>query len=80
VGPLVATSVNDAKILLSKAVQSLQRHSVVVDVLSDKKELIDWLNANGFSTQRQFIRMYKENNTFPGQPDKLYLICGPEFG
>jgi len=52
----------------------------VVDVLCDKKELMDWLNEIGFATQRDFIRMYKDENHFPGNIHMLHLICGPEFG
>jgi GNAT superfamily N-acetyltransferase len=80
IGPLVAETAIDAKILVSKALKHLYQQSVVVDVLYDKEHLIDWLNSIGFVKQRHFIRMYKEKNIFPGVIDNLYLICGPEFG
>lgn len=80
IGPLVASNINDAKYLLAKAMQPLTNQSIVVDVLFDKPELIEWLNNYGFTTQRHFIRMFKERNPFPGETDKLYLISGPEFG
>jgi hypothetical protein len=52
----------------------------VVDVLNDKKQLINWLNAFGFRSQRHFVRMYLDANPLPGRPENQYLICGPEFG
>lgn len=80
IGPLVAKTTNDAKMLVSKALSNLSKQPVVVDVLCDKNELIDWLKILGFSQQRDFIRMYKDENSFPGTGDNQYLICGPEFG
>jgi GNAT superfamily N-acetyltransferase len=81
IGPLVALTTMDAKLLLSKAMESVDGQSVVADVLYDKEELVTWLNELGFVQQRHFIRMYKEEeNPFPGETGKQYLICGPEFG
>ena len=80
VGPVVAYSTPDAKILISKSLEQFNKQPVVVDVLCDKKELVDWLNSIGFNRQRDFIRMYKNVNHFPGKGDNLFLICGPEFG
>ena len=80
VGPVVAYSTPDAEILISKSLEQFNKQPVVVDVLCDKKELVDWLNSIGFNRQRDFIRMYKNVNHFPGKSDNLFLICGPEFG
>jgi hypothetical protein len=80
IGPLVAVTTIDAKILILNSLKSLDNQPVVVDILSDKEELINWLNSIGFVKQRHFIRMYKDENKFPGLTDKQYLICGPEFG
>ena len=80
IGPVIASSVEDAKSLICKALKALEHKPVVADVLSDKKELISFLEAMDFVKQREFIRMYKNENIFPGTPDKYYLICGPEFG
>lgn len=80
VGPVLASNTTDAKILISKALKERYLQPVVVDVLSDKEELIDWLQSIGFIKQRHFIRMYKNENPFPGTISKQFLICGPEFG
>ena len=80
IGPLVAITDKDAKMLISIALKHLSQQPVVVDVLFDKEDLIHCLMANGFVKQRHFIRMYKEENSSPGVIDNLYLICGPEFG
>ena len=80
VGPVLASNTVDAKILTAEALKGLTRQPVVLDVLCDKEELHDWLHSIGFIKQREFIRMYKKENPFPGLIDKQFLICGPEFG
>ena len=80
IGPLVASSTSDAMILISKAIEDLTDKSVAVDILCDKMELIKWLNSIGFIRQRDFVRMYKNENPFPGKIADQFLICGPEFG
>jgi GNAT superfamily N-acetyltransferase len=80
IGPVVASSTADAKALITQAIKKLINQPIVVDVLSDKKDLNNWLSSIGFTTQRIFTRMYKKENPFPGTIEKQYLICGPEFG
>ena len=80
VGPVFASNSNDVKLLIGKALKDLAQQPVVVDVLCDKEDLINWLNSIGFMTQRHFVRMYRKENPFPGFINKQYLICGPEFG
>lgn len=80
IGPVVASSITDAKILITKALKQLTNQPIIVDVLSDKEDLLTWLNLIGFIKQRHFIRMYKKENPLPGIIGKQYLICGPEFG
>ena len=80
IGPVVAQTITVAKALITKALNNLINQPIVIDVLGDKEELINWLNSIGFIRQRNFIRMYKSENPFPGIIDKQYAICGPEFG
>ena len=80
VGPVFGSTINDVKMLIGKALKGLINQPVVIDVLSEKEDLISWLNSIGFTMQRHFIRMYKKENLFPGIVNKQYLICGPEFG
>jgi hypothetical protein len=80
VGPVSGSTINDVKILIRRSLKELINQPVVIDVLSEKEDLIGWLNSIGFTMQRHFIRMYKKENLFPGSVNKQYLICGPEFG
>jgi GNAT superfamily N-acetyltransferase len=80
VGPVTASLTDDAKQLILKSLTSLKGKPVVIDVLDDKRDLTDWLSAAGFVKQRHFIRMYRNENTFPGIRENQFLVCGPEFG
>lgn len=80
IGPVVALSSTDAKILISIAINKLANQPVVIDVSEDKEDLIAWLSSIGFVQQRYFIRMYKNENTFPGATAKQFCIAGPEYG
>jgi GNAT superfamily N-acetyltransferase len=80
VGPVFGSTSDDVKILIRKALKELTNQPVVIDVLCEKEDLINWLNSIGFTIQRHFVRMYKNENSFPGIVNKQYVICGPEFG
>ena len=80
VGPVFASSNNFAKILILKSFESCENQSVVVDVTEQNTELINWLKTLGFTKQRHFVRMYRNNNAFKGLTQNQFLICGPEFG
>jgi GNAT superfamily N-acetyltransferase len=80
IGPVFASNINDVKILIKRALKALTNQPVIMDVLYEKDDLINWLKSIGFIVQRHFVRMYKKENPFPGMISKQYLICGPEFG
>ncbi len=81
IGPVFAHSPADAILLVSQALKSVETGSAIaIDIMGNRKELSDWLEMNGFQTQRQFTRMYLGSNPFPGKIEYQYLISGPEFG
>jgi len=80
IGPVFAFSQDSARILISKALESLNHQPVALDILEDKEEIIKWLESLGFTKQRHFIRMYLKSNSSCGLIKYQYLISGPEFG
>jgi hypothetical protein len=80
VGPACALTQNSARLLISKAFESLNEKPVAFDILEDKSDLISWLETKGFVKQRHFVRMYLNINPFPGIVENQYLISGPEYG
>lgn len=79
IGPVYASSDEVALALISAALGQIRGKACVVDVHTDKQELVNWLNLSGFTAQREFKRMYLDTNPYPGEISKQYLICGPEF-
>ena len=79
-GPLIAESTEASIALLSRALSGLEDYPVVVDVLKDKEELISWLVAQGFTQQRELIRMHYLDNWIQGIVRQQFLISGPELG
>lgn len=80
IGPVFASSSEKVKTLLQSALDQLRDQAVVVDIIAAKSDILGWLEACGFVTQRPFERMYLNNNPHPGIIEKQYLICGPELG
>lgn len=80
VGPVFASGNDFAKILILKSLKSCEHQPVVVDVPDHNTELINWLHSLGFTKQRHFVRMYRNENAVPGLTQNQFLICGPEFG
>jgi GNAT superfamily N-acetyltransferase len=79
-GSLLADSTAIAIDLISPVLSQHREQPVVVDVLADQEEMITWLKAHGFTTQRELIRMYYQHNPFPGNLPQQFLISGPELG
>jgi GNAT superfamily N-acetyltransferase len=80
IGPVAAPGITEAKILILNVLEELSGEQIVVDVPDDKVELIQWLKDAGFILQRQFSRMYLQQNPYAGNVKNNYLICGPEYG
>jgi GNAT superfamily N-acetyltransferase len=80
VGPVVADSSEIAILLLSSALSARPDCSFIVDVPCRHGQLRNWLKEIGFADQRPFTRMVLGENRFPGNPENLFAIFGPEFG
>lgn len=80
IGPVFASSLIETIILISQTLLKLAGKPLVVDVPAEKVELVNWLNSIGFVHQRDFVRMYQNQNPCAGKPENQFLICGPEFG
>jgi ribosomal protein S18 acetylase RimI-like enzyme len=80
IGPVSSLTSATARMLIQASLQNLQHKSIVMDVLEEKTDLIEWLLSLGFTIKRQFTRMYQYENPYPGRRDLLQVIAGPEFG
>ena len=79
-GPLLADSPEVARVLLHDALQPLQDAAVYVDLLDHQRDLLPWLQEQGFVFQRPFTRMVHGTDAAPGNPSAIVLAAGPELG
>src|SRR5262249_31104143 len=79
-GPWVARDRDTAEKIVQNFLQRSSRDTVVVDALVSNTLAGEILRNAGFTIARPLTRMYRGPNTFPGKPELLCAILGPEFG
>ena len=79
-GPWMARDRDSARVILRDFLQQSPRDTVVVDAVKSNSSAREMLISSGFSTTRPLTRMYRGPNAFPGKPEALCAILGPEFG
>jgi GNAT superfamily N-acetyltransferase len=78
-GPLLAADDADAISLLGDVLQTLPG-TVYLDLLDRRRNLLTWLEQQGFAFQRPFTRMVYGRVDAPGDPASIVLAAGPELG
>ena len=79
-GPWVAEDESVAKQILDTFLGRSARESVVVDCLKANPWARGALEAHGFELVRPLTRMRRGENLYPGRPEMVCAILGPEFG
>jgi RimJ/RimL family protein N-acetyltransferase len=79
-GPWMSTDAEVARRLLEAFVVRSSREILVVDCMKANVGAARLLKSSGFSYSRTLTRMYRGANDYPGRPELLYAIMGPEFG
>lgn len=79
-GPWMSNNHDAARQLLQTFVARSTRQSLIIDWIKANKVAGRLLESFGFSYSRGLTRMYRGANRFPGRPDLLCAILGPEFG
>jgi len=80
VGPCMATSRAAAENLLSEFLARSSRDILIVDCVKSNPGVVESLADLGFVPSRPLTRMVRGPNAYPGRPDSLWAILGPEFG
>ena len=78
-GPLVAATQSEAVRLLDIALAELDG-TLFLDVVDEWTDIAAWLESRGFSRQRPFQRMAFGRTQAFGDPGRLMVAAGPEFG
>jgi GNAT superfamily N-acetyltransferase len=79
IGPLSSNSDDAAIALLQSALANIEG-PVFLDAADHHREVTQWLARNGFSRQRGYMRMLLNRNMPIDDPDRVFLIAGPELG
>jgi len=79
-GPWVAANERSARRTLEQFLRRSLREAVVADCPMIRPFTEKLLQESGFVHSRPLTRMYRGANRFPGRPDLLCAILGPEFG
>src|SRR6266852_2945937 len=79
-GPCMATSRVAAEQLLREFLARSSRETLIVDCIKSNPGVVETLAAFGFVLSRPLTRMARGPNVYPGRPDSLWAILGPEFG
>jgi GNAT superfamily N-acetyltransferase len=79
-GPWVAEGSSVAAQLLDSFLVRSARESVLVDCLPSHPWAREALRARGFEFARSLTRMHRGDNRYPGRPEVVCGILGPEFG
>ena len=69
-----------ARELLEGFLAGSSRETQIADCLNAHAATGELLKSFGFSYSRPLIRMFRGLNDYPGRPELLCAILGPEFG
>ena len=79
-GPWIAKDAMAARQLLETFLARSSRETLVVDCLKSNTATGALLKSGGFTFSRLLTRMYRGSNDYPGKPELVCSIMGPEFG
>jgi GNAT superfamily N-acetyltransferase len=79
-GPVVASSLEQATALVGACLSHVSRPGVSIDVPDAQAPFGRWLRARGFEVERSFTRMRRGPRDGPGLSRCVFASVGPEFG
>ena len=79
-GPWIAKDEATGERLLERFLEQSFRECVIADCMMGNPFAKRLLQARGFEHARPLTRMFRGRNNFPGRPELVCGIMGPEFG
>lgn len=79
-GPVVGESIAAAEPLLRTFVGTLPWQQMFWDIPDANTDAVELARCLGFASQRPLIRMALGENKWPGKPQHIYALAGPEIG
>jgi hypothetical protein len=80
IGPWVARSKDVSETLLRAILGRLRGGTVYIDLCMKNPNATAIPLKLGFQYQRALSRMYRGPNRYPGEPESIFGIAGPELG
>ncbi|PIU52033.1 hypothetical protein COS91_01325 [Candidatus Desantisbacteria bacterium CG07_land_8_20_14_0_80_39_15] len=80
IGPWIADTEEIGEKLFCTALSKLNNEKIFFDLPLVNEPAIKIANKYNFTKQRDFIRMFRGENKYPGQPKLIYAISGVEKG
>jgi GNAT superfamily N-acetyltransferase len=78
-GPLIAADETTAQALVAAALARVDG-TVFLDLVSRHTSLRAWLDERGFTRQRGYMRMLLDAGEALDDPERVFLLAGPELG
>lgn len=79
-GPVVAESIAAAGPLIKSLVLEQPKHPIFWDIPDPNTCAVELAQRLGFQPQRPLIRMFLGENKWPGDPQRIFALAGPEIG
>lgn len=79
-GPWIAKDEGTGQRILDRFLAQSSRETVVTDCSKANPFIRRILQARGFEYSRPLARMFRGRNKYPGRPEMVCAILGPEFG
>jgi Acetyltransferase (GNAT) domain/Acetyltransferase (GNAT) family len=79
-GPIVAQDENVARELVAQCLTLKSGERFAIDAPQHCPSWLEWLKSIGFTEERSFMRMHRGENRYPGRPECVFGVVGPEFG
>ncbi len=79
-GPCTATTDGLTVALLLEMLRRVPGQPVYVDICTENRWALKLLKKLDFRYQRPLVRMYRGRHSFPGEPQFVFSIAGPELG
>ncbi len=79
-GPVVAESIAAAGPLIKSFLTVLPDRPILWDIPDANIGAVELAKRLGFQPQRPLIRMFLGENKWPGNPQKIFALAGPEIG
>jgi hypothetical protein len=78
--PLTAQSLSASSLIAQSVLRNLPNQPIFWDIPDPNTCAVELAQRLGFTPQRPLIRMFLGENKWPGDPQRIFALAGPEIG